>query len=109
MSEETHAPAGLDEPSPGAVAQLLDVVANHSVEGALVDLERLIARLRAEAEEAAQAREVLVRTPAAVLREAVRLRAAGRRDETTSAGAAGAERPNVLHVEAAAAGAGGMS
>ena len=36
----------------------------------------MIARLRADAEEAAEAREVLRNTSAAVLREALRLRAA---------------------------------
>ena len=71
---QTNVPAA--EPTPEVVAQLLDVVADHSVEVALSDMEQMIARLRADAEEAAEAREVLRNTPAEVLREALRLRAA---------------------------------
>jgi len=66
----------VSEPTPEVVAQLLDVVASHSVDHALSDMERMVARLRADAAGAAQAREVLRNTPAAVLREALRLRAA---------------------------------
>ena len=63
-------------PTPEVVAQLLDAVADHSVAHALSDMEQVIARLRADAMEAAEARELLRNTPAAVLREALRLRAA---------------------------------
>lgn len=76
MSEQAHTAVTVSEPTPEVVAQLLDVVADHSVDHALSDMERMIARLRADAEEAAEAREVLRTTPAAVLREALRLRAA---------------------------------
>jgi hypothetical protein len=63
-------------PTAEAVAQLLDVVATHDVDHALSGIEDAIARLRAGAERAAEAREVLRHTPAPVLREAMRLRAA---------------------------------
>lgn len=76
MSRETHTTVSVSEPTPEVVAELLDVVADHSVEVALSDMEQMIARLRADAEEAAQAREVLRHTPAEALREALRLRAA---------------------------------
>jgi hypothetical protein len=76
MSEQAHSAVTGSEPIAEVVAQLLDVVADHSVDHALSDMEQMIARLRADAEEAAEAREVLRRTPAAVLREALRLRAA---------------------------------
>lgn len=76
MSEQAHTAVTFSEPTPEVVAQLLDVVATHSVDHALSDIERMIARLRADAEEAAEAREVLRNTPADVLREALRLRAA---------------------------------
>ena len=56
--------------------QLLDVVAENSVDHALSDIELMIVRLRADAEVAAEARTVLRNTPATVLREALRLRAA---------------------------------
>ena len=76
MSRETQNAIPVSEPTPEVVAQLLDVVAEHRVEVALSDMERMIARLRAGAEEAAEARAVLRNTPAKVLREALRLRAA---------------------------------
>lgn len=76
MSRETQTAVTVSEPTPEVVAQLLDVVADHSVEVALSDMEQMIARLRADAAEAAEAREVLRNTPAEVLREALRLRAA---------------------------------
>lgn len=76
MSEQAPTAVTVSEPTPEVVAQLLDVVADHSVDHALSDIEQMIARLRANAEEAAEAREVLRNTPAAVLREALRLRAA---------------------------------
>ena len=76
MSEQAHTAVTVSEPTPEVVAQLLDVVADHRVDHALSDMERMIARLRADAEEAAEAREVLRNTPAAVLPEALRLRAA---------------------------------
>jgi len=76
MSEQAHTAATVSEPTPEVVAQLLDVVADHSVDHALSDMEQMIARLRADAEEAAEAREVLRNTPVTVLREALRLRAA---------------------------------
>jgi len=62
--------------TPEAVVDLLEVVDEHSVDHALSDVEQLVARLRAGAEEAAAAREVLRNTPAEVLRQALRLRAA---------------------------------
>lgn len=58
------------------VAQLFDVVAAHSFEETLSGLEKMLARLRAGADEAAVAREVIRETPAPVVREALRLRAA---------------------------------
>lgn len=76
MSEQAHSASTGSEPTPQVVAQLLDVVADHSVDHALSDMEQMIARLRADAAEAAEAREVLRSTPAAVLREALRMRAA---------------------------------
>ena len=76
MSEQAHSAVTVSETPPEVVAQLLDVVADHSVDHALSDMEQMIARLRADAEEAAEARDVLRNTPAAVLREALRLRAA---------------------------------
>jgi hypothetical protein len=76
MSEQAHSAVTGSAPTPEVVAQLLDVVADHSVDHALSDMERMIARLRADAEEAAEAREVLRNTPATVLRAALRLRAA---------------------------------
>lgn len=76
MSEQAHSASTGSEPTPEVVAQLLDVVADHSVDHALSDMEQMIARLRADAGEAAEAREVLRSTPAAVLREALRMRAA---------------------------------
>jgi hypothetical protein len=74
MSE--HCAVAGSVPTPEVVAQLLDVVADHSVDHALSDMEQVIARLRADAMEAAEARELLRNTPVAVLREALRLRAA---------------------------------
>ena len=76
MSREPQTAVTVSEPTPEVVAQLLDVVADHSVEIALSDMEQMIARLRSDAEEAAEAREVLRNTPTRVLREALRLRAA---------------------------------
>ena len=76
MSHEPQTADTVSEPTPEVVAQLLDVVADHSVEVALSDMEQMVARLRSDAEEAAEAREVLRNTPARVLREALRLRAA---------------------------------
>lgn len=80
MSEYAHTAAGVSDPTATptaeAVAQLLDVVATHDVDHALSGIEDAIARLRAGAEEAAEAREILRNTPAPVLREAMRLRAA---------------------------------
>lgn len=76
MSEQAHHAVTVSGPTPEVVAQLLDVVADHSVDHALADMEQTIARLRADAAEAAEAREVLRNTPAAILREALRLRAA---------------------------------
>ena len=51
-------------------------MATHNVDHALSGIEDAIARLRADAEHAAEAREVIRNTPASVLREAIRLRAA---------------------------------
>jgi hypothetical protein len=75
MSEPPNVTDGVSAPTPEAVVQLLDVVAEHSVDHALCDLEQLVTRLRADAVEAAQARHVLC-TPVPVLRDALRLRAA---------------------------------
>lgn len=69
------APRG-SEPTVECVAQLLGVVAEHDVDLVLSDMEQRIGRLRADAEEVAAARKVLSNTPAAVLREALRVRAA---------------------------------
>ena len=76
MSEQARSASTGSETTPEVVAQLLDVVADHSVDHALSDMGQMIARLRADAAEAAEAREVLRSTPAAVLREALRMRAA---------------------------------
>jgi hypothetical protein len=75
MSEQQHTALTVSEATPEVVAGLLDVVADHNVDHALSDMEQMIARLRADAEEAAEARAVLRITPAEVLREALRLRA----------------------------------
>jgi hypothetical protein len=76
MTEQAHTALTVSEPTPEVVAQLLDVVADHNVNHTLSDMEQMIARLRADAEVAAKASEVLRNTPAQVLREALRLRAA---------------------------------
>lgn len=76
MTDQSNTPAPGSEPTPEVVVQLLDVVAENSVDHALSDIEQMIARLRADAEVAAEARTVLRNTPATVLREALRLRAA---------------------------------
>ncbi|WP_085870562.1 MULTISPECIES: hypothetical protein [unclassified Nocardioides] len=78
MSEQPHTVGAVTEPTPDVVARLLDMVAENSVEVALTDIERMIARLRTDAEVAAEARDMLRTIPAAVLREALRLRAAAR-------------------------------
>jgi hypothetical protein len=76
MSDHANTAVSVSEPTPEVVAQLLDVVAAYNVDHALSGIEDVIARLRADAEQAAEAREVIRSTPAAVLREALRLRAA---------------------------------
>lgn len=76
MSDYAHTAVSVSEPTPEVVAELLDVVAAYNVDHALSGIEDVIARLRADAEQAAEAREVIRSTPAAVLREALRLRAA---------------------------------
>lgn len=76
MSEQAYTALTVSEPTPEVVAQLLDVVTDHNVDHALSDMEQTVARLRADAQEAAEARAVLRNTPAEVLREALRLRAA---------------------------------
>jgi hypothetical protein len=81
MSEQAPRTVTASDPTPEVVAQLLDVVADHNVDHALSDMERMLERLRADAAQAAEARAVLRTTPAPVLREALRLRAA--RIETT--------------------------
>jgi hypothetical protein len=81
MSEQAPRTVTASDPTPEIVAQLLDVVADHNVDHALSDMERMLERLRADAAQAAEARAVLRTTPAPVLREALRLRAA--RIETT--------------------------
>lgn len=81
MSEQAPSTVTASGPTPEVVAQLLDVVADHNVDHALSDMEQMLERLRADAAQAAEARAVLRTTPAPVLREALRLRAA--RIETT--------------------------
>ncbi len=81
MSEQAPRTVTASARIPEVVAQLLDVVADHNVDHALSDMERMLERLRADAAQAAEARAVLRTTPAPVLREALRLRAA--RIETT--------------------------
>ncbi|RYB88293.1 hypothetical protein EUA06_21845 [Nocardioides glacieisoli] len=81
MSEQAPSTVTASDPTPEVVAQLLDVVADHNVDHALSDMEQILERLRADAAQAAEARAVLRTTPAPVLREALRLRAA--RIETT--------------------------
>lgn len=58
-------------------ARLLDVIAGPDVGDELGEIEQRLSRLRADAEEAAEARQVLRDVPAEVLREAMRLRSAG--------------------------------
>lgn len=76
MSEQATSTVTASDPTPAVVVQLLDVVADHSVDQALSDIEQMLERLRADAAQAAEAREVLRGTSAPVLREALRLRAA---------------------------------
>jgi hypothetical protein len=80
MSDHDPAPAVTERPAleqPATlVAQLLDIGTAHDLEHALSDMEHLIARLRADAQEAAAARTALRGTPAPLLREGLRLRAA---------------------------------
>jgi hypothetical protein len=80
MSDHDPAPAITERPmleKPATlVAQLLDIVAAHDLEHALSDMEHLITRLRADAQQAAAARTALRGTPAPLLREGLRLRAA---------------------------------
>lgn len=76
MSQYAHSAVSVSEPTPEVVAQLLDVVAESNVDHALSGIEDAIAQLRADAERAAEAREIIRNTPAAVMREALRLRAA---------------------------------
>lgn len=76
MSQRARSAVPASNATPELVAQLLDVVAEHSVDHALSDIEQVVARLRAGAEEAAVAREALRDAPAEVVREALRLRAA---------------------------------
>lgn len=76
MSDYAPAEVSAAEPTPEVVAQLLDVVAAHNVDHALSGIEEAIARLRVDAEHAAEARAVIGNASAAVLREAFRLRAA---------------------------------
>jgi hypothetical protein len=82
MSDFAHTAVSFSEPAPEptpeVVARLLDVVAESNVDHALSGIEDAIARLRANAEQAADAREVIRSAPASVLREALRLRAAAR-------------------------------
>jgi hypothetical protein len=75
MSDPASASATDNSRDPEVVAELLEVVAERNVDHALSDIEQLIARLRAGAEEAAAARAVLRGTPVDVLRQALRLRA----------------------------------
>lgn len=55
MSDYAPAEVSAAEPTPEVVAQLLDVVAAHNVDHALSGIEEAIARLRADAEHAAEA------------------------------------------------------
>lgn len=76
MTQQPKPARHVPGPTPESVAQMQDVVADHSVDHALCDLELLVARLRAEAVEAERARQALRATPVPVLRDALRLRAA---------------------------------
>ena len=76
MSQPASSAATDSSRDPEVVADLLEFVAAHNVDQALGDIEQLITKLRADAEEAAAAREVLRDMPAEVLRRALRLRAA---------------------------------
>lgn len=80
MSDHDPAPAITERPvleQPAAlVTQLLDIVAAHDLEHALSDMQHLITRLRSDAQEGAVARTALRGTPAPLLREGLRLRAA---------------------------------
>lgn len=84
MSEQATSTVAASDPTLEVVAHLLDVVADHSVDHGLSNIEQMLERLRADAAQAADAREMLRTTPAPVLREALRLRA-------TRAGSAGIE------------------
>lgn len=76
MSDQ-HTPAcNLAEPTAEVVAHLLDMVATNNAHDGLSDLEQIIARLRQDAAQASDARDLLRTTSADVLREALRLRAA---------------------------------
>jgi len=66
--------AGGEARDPERVASLLDLLVGKDVDHALGHIEDLVARVRAEADEAAAAREVVRNTPPDVLREALRLR-----------------------------------
>ena len=85
MSERVPSIVTASDLTPEVVAQLLDVVAQHCVDHALGGMEQVLERLRADAAQAAEAREVLRITPAPVLREALRLRAARVEDAGTGA------------------------
>ena len=76
MSEQRPTAATFSEPTPEVVARLLDMVAAHNTDHALCDMEQMLAQLRATAEEASLARDLLRHAPADILREALRLRAA---------------------------------
>jgi len=76
MSKHARNAVGGSELTPAGVTQLMDVVADRTVHPALSDMEQTIARLRAEAGEACEARRVLANTPPTVLRDALLLRAA---------------------------------
>lgn len=75
MSESVCSASLESTPGPEVVADLLGVLARHNMDTALTDIEQLVARLRADVEEVAAAREVLANIPAQVLRAALRLRA----------------------------------
>ena len=109
MSDQSPRPAGnLAEPTAAVIADLLDVVAAHSTHDGLSELERVVAKLRLDATEVSEARDVLRSASTDVLRDALRLRAARAAPGPTVVGGAGppatggpAELPRIVSSEVA--------
>ena len=76
MYQDPAQPGDLGQATAEVVADLLDLVVAHNASDGLSDLERVVARLRMDADEVSAARAELRRTSADVLRDALALRAA---------------------------------